>query len=65
MCRHAGFHTPQGRYDRAAGVLRFVAVCDDCGEPIRELLAEEYRPTPAYRSSSSAARKRSFSSRVP
>jgi hypothetical protein len=64
MCRHAGFHTPKGRYDRGSGTLRFVEVCDDCGRALRVVHSQPYRPTPQS-SSSSAARKRSFSWRVP
>jgi hypothetical protein len=60
MCRHLGYHTPSGRYDRAAGTLRFVEVCDECGKEVRVLDSLPYRPT--FQSSSSrAARKRSFS----
>jgi hypothetical protein len=60
MCRHLGFHTPTSRYDRATAVLRFVEVCDDCGKDVRVLNALPYRPS-FQSSSSSAARKRSFS----
>jgi hypothetical protein len=60
MCPHAGFRTPTSRYDRAAAVLRFVEVCDDCGKNLRVLDSLPYRPT-YQSSSSSAARKRSFS----
>jgi hypothetical protein len=64
MCRHQGFHTPTTRYDRHAAMLRFVSVCDDCGKTVRELHTLPYRPS-FQSSSSSAARKRSFSWRVP
>jgi hypothetical protein len=60
MCRHRGFHTPTSRYDRAAAMLRFVEVCDDCGKEVRVLNSLPYRPS-YQSSSSSAARKRSFS----
>jgi hypothetical protein len=60
MCQHQGFHTPTTRYDRGAALLRFVCVCDDCGQMVRELHSLPYRPS--FQSSwSSAARKRSFS----
>jgi hypothetical protein len=60
MCRHHGFHTPTSRYDRAAATLRFVSVCDECGEDVRLLDSLPYKPS--YQSSSSSAdRKRSFS----
>jgi hypothetical protein len=60
MCRHLGFHTPTSRYDRVAATLRFVEVCDDCGKDVRVLDSLPYRPS-YQSSSSSAARKRSFS----
>jgi hypothetical protein len=60
MCRHLGFHTPTTRYDRASARLLFVEVCDDCGKDVRVLDSLPYRPS-YQSSSSSAARKRSFS----
>jgi hypothetical protein len=60
MCRHLGFRTPESRYDRGAELLRFVEICDQCGQPLRVLHSQPYRPSPQT-SSSSAARKRSFS----
>jgi hypothetical protein len=63
MCDHAGFHTPESRYDRHAELLRAYEVCDDCGESLRELWSQAYLPAPI--SSSSAASSLSFSARVP
>jgi hypothetical protein len=60
MCRHIGYHTPTSRYDRTAQMLRFVEVCDECGKEVRVLDSLPYRPS-YQSSSSSAARKRSFS----
>ena len=60
MCPHRGYHTPTSRYDRTAAVLRFIEVCDDCGKDLRVLDSLPYRPS-YQSSSSSAARKRSFS----
>jgi hypothetical protein len=60
MCRHAGFHTPRSSYDRGSGTLKFIEVCDDCGQTLRVLHSLPYRPSPQS-SSSSARRKRSFS----
>jgi hypothetical protein len=60
MCHHKGFHTPTSRYDRGASILRFVEVCDDCGKDLRVVESLTYRPS-FQSSSSSAARKRSFS----
>ena len=60
MCRHTGFHTPQSRYDRESKLPSFVEVCDECGRALRVLHSQSYRPS-FQSSSSSAARKRSFS----
>jgi hypothetical protein len=60
MCRHGGFRTPKSRYDHGSGTLKFVEVCDDCGQMLRVLQSLPYRPSPQS-SSSSARRKRSFS----
>jgi hypothetical protein len=60
MCSHLGYRTPTSRYDRDAALLHFVEVCDDCGRDLRVLSSLSYRPT-YQSSSSSAARKRSFS----
>jgi hypothetical protein len=46
MCEHLGFHTPVSRYDRHEELLRFVAVCDDCGAWLRELFSQSYLPQP-------------------
>ena len=46
MCQHLGFHTPETRYDREAGLLRSFEICDDCGEALRELSSEPYLPAP-------------------
>jgi hypothetical protein len=43
-CEHVGFHTAQGRYDKASERLRYVIVCDACHEEIRELEVQDYRP---------------------
>ena len=44
QCDHGGFHSGQGRYDRATERLRYVEVCDTCEGEVRELGAAEYRP---------------------
>jgi hypothetical protein len=43
-CDHVGFHSGQGRYDRAAERIRYVLVCDACDSELRELDSSEYRP---------------------
>jgi hypothetical protein len=43
-CDHVGFHSGQGRYDRAQERIRYVLVCDACDSEVRELDSSEYRP---------------------
>jgi hypothetical protein len=37
-----------GLYTRSSRTLRYVLVCDDCGEEMKELSALEYAPTPVF-----------------
>ena len=46
MCEHAGFSTPQSRYDREAQLLSFFEICDECGETLREFFSQPYLPEP-------------------
>jgi len=48
MCAHEGMHSIESAYDHAAGVLRWLAFCDGCGDQVREVAAVEYRPAPAF-----------------
>ena len=43
-CDHAGLHTPVGRYVPDAGEIRYVTVCDACGEETAEVSREAYVP---------------------
>jgi hypothetical protein len=43
-CTHDGFHSGQGRYDSGAGRLRYVMVCEECGQEVAEVDQEPYRP---------------------
>ena len=43
-CTHEGFHSGQGRYDRRAGTLRYVMVCDDCLAELAQIRVEPYSP---------------------
>jgi hypothetical protein len=47
-CRHSGFYSGMGLYSRSSRTLRYVLVCDDCGEEMKELSALEYAPTPVF-----------------
>ncbi len=44
MCRHRELHNAVVRYDRTAGELVYVMVCESCGSPLDEVLREPYRP---------------------
>jgi hypothetical protein len=46
-CAHSGYYSGVGLYSRDARMLRYVLICDDCGEEMKEILAQEYAPKPA------------------
>ncbi len=41
-CDHNGFHSGVGKLARDMGAIRFVLVCDVCGEEVREVGVEDY-----------------------
>lgn len=43
-CQHDGFHSGEGKLSRDFGSIRFVLMCDDCGEEMREVHVEAYSP---------------------
>ena len=43
-CDHSGFHSGVGKLSRDFQSIRFVLVCDGCGEEIREVHVEHYAP---------------------
>ena len=45
-CPHEGFYSGLGVYSKDSKTLRYVLVCDACGQEMKELLAEEYAPNP-------------------
>ena len=45
-CDHDGFHSGVGRLSRDFQSIRFVLVCDACGEETREVHVQEYAPSP-------------------
>ena len=49
-CSHAGFYSGVGVYARESQTLRYVLVCDECGEEMKEILAEAYAPDPVFES---------------
>jgi hypothetical protein len=45
-CAHSGYYSGVGLYSKDARMLRYILVCDDCGEEMKEILAQEYAPKP-------------------
>lgn len=43
-CDHTGFHSGLGKLSHDFESIRFVIVCDGCGEEIREVHVENYAP---------------------
>ena len=48
QCRHSGYYSGVGLYSKDACQMRYVLVCDDCGEEMKEISTLEYSPEPAY-----------------
>jgi hypothetical protein len=46
QCTHTGFHSGRGRYAADEARLRYVIVCDECGDELREVASVEYEPEP-------------------
>ena len=44
MCKHEGFYTCVGRYDRGTGRLVYFMVCDDCHETLQSVAEQHYEP---------------------
>ena len=44
MCKHEGFYSCVGRYDRRAGRLVYFMVCDDCQEVLQPIAEQTYEP---------------------
>jgi hypothetical protein len=45
-CPHSGYYSGVGLYSKDARMLRYVLICDRCGEEMKEILAQEYAPKP-------------------
>jgi hypothetical protein len=48
QCRHDGFYSGAGLYAHESQLLRYVLICDDCGEEMKELFSHEYVPSPDF-----------------
>jgi len=55
-CDHNGYHSGVGKLSLDFGAIRFILVCDDCGEEMREVHVEQYAPE--YDPSGNGAAKR-------
>jgi len=55
-CNHNGFHSGVGKLSTDFSSIRFVLVCDGCGQEIREVHVEQYEA--AYDPSGNARRGR-------
>jgi hypothetical protein len=47
-CPHAGYYSGSGFYSKDSRTLRYVLVCDDCGEEMKQIAALEYAPDPVF-----------------
>jgi hypothetical protein len=43
-CDHGGFHSGVGKMSHDLQSIRFVVICDSCGQEVREIQVEEYAP---------------------
>jgi hypothetical protein len=41
-CDHSGFHSGMGKLSHEHRAIRFVLVCDGCGQEMREIHVEDY-----------------------
>jgi len=47
-CSHSGYYSGLGHYSVEAKEIRYVLVCDDCGEEVRLISTEPYVPDPVF-----------------
>jgi hypothetical protein len=47
-CEHSGFHSGLGLYSKDSQQIRYVLVCDECGEEVRQVSVEPYVPNPVF-----------------
>jgi len=45
-CRHSGYYSGVGFYSKDQQQLRYVLVCDDCGEEMEHISTLDYTPQP-------------------
>jgi hypothetical protein len=47
-CRHSGFHSGVGLYSKDSKEIRYVLVCDECGEEVKQIETVSYSPDPVF-----------------
>lgn len=47
-CCHAGYYSGIGRYLKDSRTLRYVLVCDECGEEMKVVSSLSYAPSPVF-----------------
>ena len=57
-CDHSGFHSGVGKLTHDFRSIRFVLVCDVCGEEIREVTVQEYVPSHGPSGNAGSRRRR-------
>ena len=45
-CPHDGYYSGVGFYSKDRETVRYVLVCDQCGEEMQEVSTEAYAPNP-------------------
>jgi hypothetical protein len=48
LCEHSGFHSGLGLYSKDSQQVRYVLVCDECGEEVKQVSIEPYVPNPVF-----------------
>jgi hypothetical protein len=56
-CDHSGFHSGVGKMSHDLRSIRFILICDVCGEETREVHVEDYAPGYDASGDGSAARR--------
>ena len=47
-CGHSGFQSGLGLYSKESKEIRYVLVCDECGEEVKQVSTEAYVPNPVF-----------------
>jgi hypothetical protein len=45
-CGHSGYYSGVGLYSHDERMMRYVLVCDECGEEMKEISSVDYAPQP-------------------